>query len=74
MEFLSVDKIENSWVICEDELGEKHEFNISELPTEIKEGDILTLNPAGKWIINYKVTESRKKYINQLRNKIYKQN
>ena len=74
MKFLSVDRIENGWVICEDELGEKHEINISNLPSEIKEGDILTLNFKGDWIINHKVTDSRKQYIIQLRNRIYKQN
>ncbi len=74
MKFLSVDRIENGWVICEDELGEKHEINISKLPSEIKEGDILTLNLDGNWTINHKITNSRKQYIIKLRNEIYKQN
>jgi len=74
MKYLSIDRIDNELAICEDELGEKHEISISKLPPEIKEGDILTLDYTKKWIINHKITISRKHYINILRNKIYNKN
>lgn len=74
MKYLSIDRIDNELAVCEDELGEKHEINVLKLPPGIKEGNILTLDHNKKWIINHKLTISRKNYINILRNKIYNKN
>ncbi len=70
MKFLSIDSLEESYAVCEDENGEKHILNYEVLPKNISEGDIIKKSE-NKWTINQKLTMQKRNEIINLRKKIY---
>ncbi len=62
---LIVDRLEEEYIVCEDE--NKNIVNIlkNEVEDEVKEGDIIVFVD-GKYIINKVKTENRKEYIQDL--------
>ena len=62
---LIVDRLEEEYIVCEDE--NKNIVNIlkDEVEDEVKEGDILILVD-GKYIVNKEKTKDRKAYIQDL--------
>lgn len=71
MNFVYVDSINEDYIVCESEKGEKVVINFCDLPKDIKQGDILVLNKENKWEIDEKATKSRRKEIINLRNEVY---
>ena len=62
---LIVDRLEEEYIVCEDE--NKNIVNIlkDEVEDEVKEGDIIVFVD-GKYIINKEKTKNRKEYIQDL--------
>lgn len=62
---LIVDRLEEEYIVCEDE--NKNIVNIlkNEVEDEVKEGDIIVFVD-GKYIINKEKTKNRKEYIQDL--------
>lgn len=71
MKFLSIDRIEKNHIVCEDENGEVHVIPVKDLPENIKEGSVVSLNDTGKIKIDRNKTKIRKNIILKLRRKIY---
>lgn len=71
MKNLFVDRIEDSNIICEDEKGEEYVLDIKDVPSYIREGDVLTANE-GVIVIDYEKTNEKRRQIAKLRNKIYR--
>ncbi len=71
MKFLSVDRIEENRLICEDESGKIHVIPVENLPVDVKEGSIIRLDEKGKVKIDEKKTKIRKNIILNLRRKAY---
>lgn len=61
MKWLSVDRMEGSYVICEDEEKKIFAIEKSEAPDEVAEGDVLCITDEGKLIIDREETRKRKK-------------
>ena len=66
---LIVDRLEEEYIVCEDE--NKNIVNIlkDEVEDEVKEGDILIFVD-GKYIVNKEKTKDRKEYIQEKRSSI----
>ncbi len=71
MKYLSVDRIEGNYVICED--GEKKMFAIelSEVPKGVKEGDVLAISDDGELAIDVEETARRRSKIKKMQNSIW---
>lgn len=71
MKFLSVDRIEKNQIICEDEDGEIHVVPPKNLPQNLREGSIVSLDKEGNIRLNKRKARVRKNTILNLRRKIY---
>ncbi len=66
-----VDRIENKIVICEDEMGNIIEINLSDISNNVSEGDVIGYND-GKYSVLKEDTDIRKKYIEDLTKSMWK--
>lgn len=72
MNFLSVDRIEDeNHAVCEDEDGKEVIIEFYDLPEGVREGDLIFLDGEGKWCIDKKQTEKRRKRIMDLRKSVF---
>ncbi len=68
---LSVDRIEENIAVCYDEDNKKYEIDIFFLPSDIKEGDIISeIN--GKYIVDRNATIKRREEISKLQDNLWK--
>ncbi len=70
MKWLSVDRIEQDFLICEDENGSIHQINFKKLPPEITEGSVITISDSGEIVLDSEKTYQRRKLIESIRAKI----
>lgn len=66
MKTLVVDRIEGGIAVCEISEGNFADIPVSALPEGVKEGDVISI------YVNEAETEQRKKNINGLMNKLFK--
>lgn len=66
-----IDRIEECFAVCEDEEGDMVNLELSKLPIDVKEGDVLIEN-AGIFEISREETEKRKAKIKEKMNKLWK--
>ncbi len=69
LEFLSVDRIEENVVICENQNGEEVVVSSKNIPPELEEGNIIFIDENGNIVIDEQKTRCRKKLIVELRKK-----
>ena len=70
---LSVDRIEESYAVCQDFLTEKMlDIPIKLLPNGIKEGDVIIKNEDGTYIIDKEETKKRKDFMLKLQERVLK--
>ena len=69
MRMISIDRIEEDIAVCE-ENGDMISLPLSSLPSDTKEGDILTLSENG-WILSEDTTEKRKNSLLDLQNSLF---
>lgn len=74
MKFLSVDRIEKNYIICEDENRNSHVIPVKKLPSDLKEGNIVSLNKEGEIKTDKRKTEIRKNIILNLHFKVCDEN
>ena len=67
----SIDRIEEGFAVCEDENGKMTNIEISALPEDAREGDIISIEN-GEALILKDETEERRKRIQQKRKDIFK--
>lgn len=67
----TVDRIEEGFAVCEDENGRIVNVEISTLPADVREGDIISLEN-GKAVILEDETQERRRMIQQKRKDIFK--
>jgi len=67
---LSVDRIVSNIAICYDEHERKIELPLSELPEQIREGDMLILCN-GRYQIDKTATEQRRAQLNRLQRQVF---
>lgn len=70
MKKYSVDRIENDIAVSEDENGNIVNIRLSELPSDVKEGDILSFN-GEKYAVLYDETEQRRKALLNLQKSLF---
>ena len=70
MKKYSVDRIENDIAVSEDENGNTVNIRLSELPSGVKEGDILSFN-GEKYAVLYDETEQRRKALLNLQKSLF---
>lgn len=70
MEYLSVDRIENSVAVCEKEDMTTVELPLSVLPNGVREGSVLAFEN-GVYTIDKSEEERRKERISKLQNSIF---
>lgn len=71
MKILYIDRLTQSYAICEDEDCNEIEINVSKLPQNIKEGDVIKVFKDDKIIIDKEATLTRKSYIKNLEEDIF---
>ena len=69
--FLSIDRFDGDYAICQDENEKLYEIKMSELPQNAKLGDILKLYPDGTLVFDMAETLNRKKRIKKLQDKLF---
>lgn len=67
-----IDRIEEEFVICENEQREFLTFYKKYLPSLVGEGDVITLSDK-KWEIDYKKTKLRREKAHKLLQKLFKE-
>lgn len=67
----SVDRIENTVAVCEDENGEIKNIKINILPPSVYEGSIIEEKPNGSFVVSYEETEKMKEEIFNLQQSIF---
>ena len=67
-----IDRIEEEFVICENEQREFLTFCKKSLPSSIGEGDVITLSDK-KWEIDYNQTKLRREKAYKLLQKLFKE-
>lgn len=70
--FLSVDRFEKQYAICESDDQKLHKIKKAYLPKNTKPGDILKILKNGKLILDEFETKTRKNKIKKLQNKLLK--
>lgn len=66
----SIDRIEGSFAVCEDENGKFADIEVSTLPEGVGEGDIISIEN-GKAVFLKEETEERRRKIQQKRKDIF---
>lgn len=64
----SVDRIEEGFVVCEDEAGDIKTFSLNDLPEDIKEGTLFTFVDGGIEILSDETAEHRAALAQKQRN------
>jgi hypothetical protein len=73
MKTLTIDRFEATYAICEDKEQKLFAINISELPKNVHEGDVLDINDNdGTISINSELTEKKRSKNRKLQNKLFK--
>lgn len=72
MKFLTIDRFENNYALCED--AEKRMFAIerAEVPAGAKEGDVLRISVEGVLSIDAEETKRRREKVKKLQNGLWK--
>ena len=70
-EYYSVSRIENNIAVLEFPDGTFNEVDISLLPSDVKEGNILVKNDINEFIHDFEEEKSRKYKLLDLQNKIF---
>ena len=70
-EYYSVSRIENNIAVLEFPDGTFNEVDISLLPSDVKEGNILVKNDINEFIHDFEEEKSRKNKLLDLQNKIF---
>ena len=65
-----IDRFEDKFAVCEDEVGDMHNLLKEKLPANVKEGDILVEDENGELYVNEEETQKRKKYIDDFFNSL----
>ena len=68
MKLLSVDRLEGTYVICEDKEKKFFAIEISEAPKGVKEGDVLRISDEGEITIDVEETARRRNKTKKLQN------
>lgn len=66
-----IDRIEQNIAICEDDNKKQIEIEVTKLPSNIKEGDIIK-QEKGKYIIDEENTEKKREDIRKRMSKLWK--
>ena len=69
--FLSIDRFDGEYAICQDDNEKLYEIKMSELPENAKPGDILKISPDGTLAFDMAETLNRKKRIKKLQDKLF---
>ena len=73
MKTLTIDRFEGNYAICEDKEQKFFAIDISELPKNVHEGDVLDVNDnEGTISINSELTEKKRSKNKKLQNKLFK--
>lgn len=70
-EYYSVSRIENNIAVLEFPDGTFNDIDISLLPSDVKEGNILVKNDKNEFIHDFEEEKSRKERLLDLQNKIF---
>lgn len=65
-----VDRVEEEFVLCENENKFIEKIERKKLPKDIKEKDIVILKSTGEYVIDENETKKRKQYISDLFNSL----
>ena len=71
MKLYSVDRIEGTVAVCEDENGYAHEFPLALLPGDAKEGSVLRQNEAGGFVLDREAECLRRNKLFQIQEDIF---
>ena len=71
MKFLSIDRLDGAYAICQDDVEKLYAIKIRELPENARPGDVLSLSPDGILVFDKKETMNRKNRIKKLQNKLF---
>lgn len=71
MKFLSIDRLDGAYAICQDDEEKMYEIKIGKLPPNIKPGDVLILSSDGLLNLDINETAKRKKRIKELQDKLF---
>lgn len=66
-----VDRIEECFVLCENEQGEFINIERKKLPENVREGDVI-MQKGNSFVIDIEETKKRKEYIEKLANELWK--
>ena len=69
--FLSIDRFDGDYAICQDDNEKLYEIKMSELPENAKPGDVLKLSPDSTLSFDVAETLNRKKRIKKLQDKLF---
>ena len=69
--FLSIDRFDGDYAICQDDNEKLYEIKMSELPENAKLGDILKISPDGTLAFDMAETLNRKIRIKKLQDKLF---
>lgn len=73
MKTLIIDRFEGGFALCEDE-DKVFGIEVSELPKEAKEGDVLDINDEGEITINEEKTKARRELLKKKTGQMFKNN
>ena len=71
MRYLSVDRLEGNFVICQDDEKKMYAIETGEAPRGVKEGDILAIDEDGKIAIDADETARRRSKIKKLQDSVW---
>ena len=69
--FLSIDRFDGIYAICESDEPKLYAIKKSELPQNAQAGDVLNLSSDGVLMVDFAETEKRKLRIKTLQNKLF---
>lgn len=69
---VTIDRIEDDFAICEDQNEKVYMIEVSRLPGGAKEGFVVTIHDDGSVVVNLAQTEQRRKVIEDLQKKLFK--
>ena len=67
-----IDRFEGDYAVCETEDMSFINIDIPLLPHGVKEGDVITADSTGRYVVNPDVTEVRQTRIKEKMNKLWK--
>lgn len=69
--FLSIDRFDRDYAICQDDEEKLHAIKIRKLPQNVKPGDVLNLSSECVLTVDMDETLRRKKRIKELQDKLF---